>query len=67
MLCTSGFVDDIGFHIMEQRHGHVLYVPMCVYVCDYVRASVSGLLRPFLSYGFYPLKIFVHRGLESVT
>jgi len=23
---------------------------MCVHVCDYVRASVTGLLRPFLSY-----------------
>ena len=32
-----------------------------VYVCDYVRASVSGLLRPFLSCGFYPLKSsFIH-------
>jgi len=31
-------------------------VSLCVYVCDYVRASVSGLLRPFLSCGFYPLK-----------
>jgi len=29
----------------------------CVYVCDYVRASVSGLLRPFLSCGFYPLNL----------
>jgi len=33
-----------------------------VYVCDYVRASVSGLLRPFLSCGFYPLNLhsFIH-------
>jgi len=28
-----------------------------VYVCDYDRASVSGLLRPFLSFGFYPLNL----------
>jgi len=26
-------------------------------VCDYDRASVSGLLRPFLSFGFYPLNL----------
>ena len=31
------------------------FVSMSVYVCDYVRASVSGLFRPFLSCGFYPL------------
>jgi len=33
-----------------------------VYVCDYDRASVSGLLRPFLSFGFYPLNLhsFIH-------
>jgi len=35
---------------------------LCVYMyVIYVRASVSGLLRPFLSYGFYPLKSsFIH-------
>jgi len=39
----------------------LLCVSMCVYVCDYDRASVSGLLRPFLSCGFYPLKSsFIH-------
>jgi len=36
-------------------------MPMCAHVCDYVRASVSGPLRPLLSYGFYPLKSsFIH-------
>jgi len=32
-------------------------VSLRVYVCDYDRASVSGLLRPFLSFGFYPLNL----------
>ena len=32
-------------------------VSLRVYVCDDVRASVSGLLRPFLSFGFYPLNL----------
>jgi len=37
-------------------------VSLRVYVCDYDRASVSGLLRPFLSFGFYPLNLhsFIH-------
>jgi len=37
-------------------------VSLRVYVRDYVRASVSGLLRPFLSCGFYPLNLhsFIH-------
>ena len=37
-------------------------VSLRVYVYDYVRASVSGLLRPFLSCGFYPLNLhsFIH-------
>ena len=45
----------------------LLYVSMCVYVCDYVRASVSGLLRPFLCYGFihYNLHSFVHSVLRT--
>jgi len=29
---------------------------LCAYVYDHVRASVSGLLRHFLSCGFYTLK-----------
>ena len=32
-------------------------VSLRVYVCDYDRASVSGLSRPFLSFGFYPLNL----------
>jgi len=32
-------------------------VSLRVYVCDYDRASVSGLLRPFLSFGCYPLNL----------
>jgi len=41
-------------------------VSLRVYVCDYDRASVSGLLRPFLSFGFYPLNLhsFNHGLLE---
>jgi len=35
------------------RHCHCVYM----YVIIYVRASVSGLLRPFLSCGFYPLNL----------
>jgi len=40
-------------------------VSLRVYVCDYVRASVSGLLRPFLSGGFYPLNL--HSFIHSVS
>ena len=36
---------------------------VCLYVCDRVRASVSVLLRSFLSYGFFPLNLhsFIHK------
>jgi len=38
-----------------------LFVCFIVCICDHVRTSVSGLLRPFLSCGFYPLKSsFIH-------
>jgi len=39
-------------------------VSLHVYVCDYARASVSGLLKPFLSSVFYPLNLhsFIHLG-----
>jgi len=51
----------VAYKIMQ---ANVVYfiVLLRVYVCDYVRASVSGLLRPFLSCGFYPVNLhsFIH-------
>ena len=41
-------------------------VSLRAYVCDHVRASVSGLLRPFLSCGFYPLKSSFIEGIPDV-
>jgi len=43
-------------------------VSVCVHVCDYIRASVSCLFRPFLSCGFYPLNSsFIHSFIHSFT
>jgi len=52
----------VGLHLLV----FFVYFIVCVYVCGHARASASGLLRPFLSCGFYPLNSsFIHSFIDA--
>jgi len=48
ILCTCIYIHSLVL---------CMYFAVYVYVCDHVRPSISGLLIPLLSCGFFPLNL----------